>query len=79
MNSWDGLVVPKPFAKITLKYGRPHFIPREISEEDLVSQALKLEGVLNRITDEVDRVGLGHKGDSGHTLHSARGWSRHQG
>ncbi len=79
LNSWDRLVVPKPFAKITLKYGHPHFIPRETSEEDLVSHALKLEGVLNRITDEADRVGLGQRGDSEHTMSSARGRSRHAG
>ena len=76
-NSWDRLVFPKPFAKLTLKYGHPHFIPRETSEEELVSHALELEEVLNRVTDEVDRVGLGQRSDPEHTLHSARGRSQH--
>ena len=64
-NSWDRLVFPKPFAKLTLKYGHPYFIPRETSEEELVSHALELEEVLNR--------------DPEHTLRSARGRSRHAG
>jgi lysophospholipid acyltransferase (LPLAT)-like uncharacterized protein len=54
LDSWDRLVIPKPFAKITLKYGAPQFIPRKATEEELQNQANVLEMELNRITDSVD-------------------------
>jgi lysophospholipid acyltransferase (LPLAT)-like uncharacterized protein len=57
LNSWDRLVIPRPFAKITLKYGVPQFIPRKATEEELRSHATVLEMELNRITDSVDDWG----------------------
>ncbi len=54
-GSWDGMVVPKPFAKITLKYGTPHFVPRELTDDDLARHTARLESELDRVTDYVDR------------------------
>jgi lysophospholipid acyltransferase (LPLAT)-like uncharacterized protein len=57
LNSWDRLVIPKPFARITLKYGAPQFIPRNTTAEELGHHATVLETELNRITDSADDGG----------------------
>ena len=59
MSSWDRLVIPKPFAKITLKYGAPLFIPRTTTEHELEDYGQVVEEELNRITDAVDASGAG--------------------
>lgn len=38
-NSWDGFLVPKPFARVALGYGEPVFVPRDATREDLVRSA----------------------------------------
>ncbi len=79
LKSWDRMVVPKPFAEITLKYDRPYFIPRSASGDDLVAHAIKLEGILNRLTDEVDDVRVAEGGGSPQTLPSGQGSSERPG
>ncbi len=54
VGSWDRLVIPKPFSRLTLRYEAPRAIPRDATEEELGRQATELEELLNRITDEVD-------------------------
>ena len=46
-KSWDRLIVPKPFAKISVQLSDPILIPRELSKEQLEEQRLKLENALN--------------------------------
>ncbi len=54
VDSWDRLVIPKPFTHWTLKYGEPRFIPRNATPEELEMHASELEQILNRIQDDVD-------------------------
>jgi lysophospholipid acyltransferase (LPLAT)-like uncharacterized protein len=42
-SSWDGFMVPKPFARVHLDYGKPIYIERDMSTEEgiaLVQQAM---------------------------------------
>ena len=73
LNSWDRHVIPKPLARITLKYGNPRFIERDATEEDLAMHGRALEEDLNRITDEVDGVAREAGESSPHSLPSAQG------
>ena len=79
LNSWDRLVIPKPFARITVKYGLPVFIPRGATEQELEDYALQLEEVLNRDTDEVDQVSRKPANDPANRLPSAEGRSGRSG
>jgi len=46
-TSWDRLIVPKPFARITIRIPEPLFIPRELNKEQLEEQRKRLEDSLN--------------------------------
>ena len=52
VKSWDKLIVPKPFAKITIRIPELYHIPRDLNKEQLEEQRLKLEGSLNALREE---------------------------
>jgi lysophospholipid acyltransferase (LPLAT)-like uncharacterized protein len=54
VGSWDRMVIPKPFARVTLKYGALQPVPRDATGADLTEHAARLTAELNRITDAVD-------------------------
>ncbi|TVR53174.1 MAG: DUF374 domain-containing protein [Gemmatimonadales bacterium] len=54
VSSWDRFVVPRPFSRIQVRYGPPIHVPRRAGPEELQALAEKLDGELNRITDQVD-------------------------
>lgn len=56
-GSWDRFMVPKPFARIEVRYAPPVHVPRDADEGELERLRQELEVTLNRITDEVDGVG----------------------
>jgi lysophospholipid acyltransferase (LPLAT)-like uncharacterized protein len=56
-GSWDRLMVPKPFARLPVRYDPPVYVPRDADEDELERLRQQLEATLNRITDEVDGVG----------------------
>ncbi|MEX2530294.1 MAG: lysophospholipid acyltransferase family protein [Gemmatimonadota bacterium] len=56
LNSWDRFVVPKPFASLNLKYGEPIPVPRRAGDAEIDALQTRIEGTLNRLTDEVDGV-----------------------
>ena len=53
-RSWDGTLLPAPFARVVCRYGTPPEIPPEASDEDLASLAEELDRRLNALTDAVD-------------------------
>lgn len=57
LGSWDRFLIPGPFARFRVRYGTPHFVPRELGDGSLETHARILEDALNRLTDEVDGVG----------------------
>lgn len=54
---WDRFCVPKPFARVTVRYGRPHTVPRDATREDLERHARELEAEMNAMTEDLDRHG----------------------
>lgn len=44
LHTWDEMLIPKPFAKVRVKYGEPFQVPHDADEE---SYRLKLEEELN--------------------------------
>jgi lysophospholipid acyltransferase (LPLAT)-like uncharacterized protein len=49
VKSWDRLIVPKPFAKITVRIPAFIHVPRELDKEGLEQQRLLLEKSLNNL------------------------------
>ncbi|OGR00666.1 MAG: hypothetical protein A2511_05340 [Deltaproteobacteria bacterium RIFOXYD12_FULL_50_9] len=50
-RSWDRLILPKPFARISMWYGEPLLVPAEIKSKDIEQYRLELEKRLNTLYD----------------------------
>lgn len=73
-DSWDRFMVPRPLARITLEYGEPVRVPRELEEAGRERFARELGGVLDALTARVSGPvddGVYHRG-SGSTGGGAR-------
>lgn len=55
LDSWDRFMIPQPFSRIVVRYGKPYRVPREAPAEELELHARRLQEVLNRMTEEVAR------------------------
>jgi hypothetical protein len=49
LRSWDRFAVPKPFARIRVRYGPAHFIPRESTAEARAEHAIAVASALNAL------------------------------
>ena len=53
LRSWDGFMVPKPFARVTIAYGQPeHFT--ELTAREAAAQAPRMQNALVRLTATTD-------------------------
>ncbi|MDH5759114.1 MAG: lysophospholipid acyltransferase family protein [Gemmatimonadota bacterium] len=52
-RSWDGFRVPRPFSKVTVRYGTPVEVPPEASREQVEALRREVEGELHRLTAQV--------------------------
>ena len=53
-EGWDRFLVPRPFARVKVAYGRPREVPRSAGAAELERHAAELEAELNRLVAEVD-------------------------
>jgi lysophospholipid acyltransferase (LPLAT)-like uncharacterized protein len=53
LGSWDRFLIPKPFARIRLRYGPPHWIERSAGDAELEEHARALEQALNELSEQV--------------------------
>jgi len=51
-GSWDGTLLPGPFARVVVEFSSPIPAPREVGEEAAVAE--HVESVLNEATDRLD-------------------------
>jgi lysophospholipid acyltransferase (LPLAT)-like uncharacterized protein len=57
--SWDGTLLPLPFARVVCHYGHPIAVPANADQGEEEQRRLQLEQELNRLTDELDaRIGF---------------------
>jgi lysophospholipid acyltransferase (LPLAT)-like uncharacterized protein len=54
LPSWDGFLVPKPFARITIEYLRPRFVPPAADRDALERIAEEIGRDLNAGTERLD-------------------------
>ena len=61
LNTWDGLVIPKPFSRVLLRFGKLIPIPAEASDEDLERYQQQLQDSLDRVREfaeaNIEKVG----------------------
>jgi len=60
-RAWDKTIIPYPFSKIVMEFATPFIIPKDISEEDMENLRIKVERILNELTDNADKI-AGYKG-----------------
>jgi hypothetical protein len=56
LRSWDRLIIPLPFARITYIVGEPINVPRHASDDEVEGLRQQLETSLNELTAEADRA-----------------------
>ncbi len=52
IKSWDNFQIPKPFAKLTLVFGEPIYVPENLSVEQQEEWRIKVESALLAITED---------------------------
>ena len=53
-GKWDRFLIPRPFARVKVRYERPMHIARGATPVELEQNGLELENLLNRMTAELD-------------------------
>jgi len=58
-GSWDGTLLPAPFARVVLRFGEPIAVGRDASPEEEAAVVSELDRTLGALTDGLDeRMGL---------------------
>jgi lysophospholipid acyltransferase (LPLAT)-like uncharacterized protein len=61
LNTWDRLVIPKPFSRVLVRVGKLIPVPTEASDEDLERYSADLQAALDRVYEfaeaNVSKVG----------------------
>lgn len=51
LNTWDQLVIPKPFSRIYVRFARKIFVPPEADDADIERYHAEMQAALDRITE----------------------------
>ena len=51
INSWDRMMIPKPFSRVLLRFGKLIYVPRDASEEELARYNDELQSALDRVSE----------------------------
>ena len=61
LNTWDRLMIPKPFSRVLLRFGKLIPVPSSASDEDLERYQQELQASLDRVRefaeDHINKVG----------------------
>ncbi|MFZ0758876.1 MAG: lysophospholipid acyltransferase family protein [Candidatus Sulfotelmatobacter sp.] len=61
LNTWDRLIIPKPFSRVLMRFGKLIPVPADASDEDLERYQQKLQNSLDRVCEfaetNVSKVG----------------------
>jgi lysophospholipid acyltransferase (LPLAT)-like uncharacterized protein len=55
LNSWDRLMIPKPFSKVSLHISRMMTVPSTASHEDLARYHSEMQAALERMRESAER------------------------
>jgi lysophospholipid acyltransferase (LPLAT)-like uncharacterized protein len=51
LNTWDRLIIPKPFSRVLVRFGKLIPVPADASEEDLERYTAELQAALDRVCE----------------------------
>lgn len=51
INSWDRMMIPKPFSRVLIRFGKLIPVPRDASDEDLARYNEGLQAALDRVSE----------------------------
>jgi lysophospholipid acyltransferase (LPLAT)-like uncharacterized protein len=54
LNTWDAIVIPKPFSRAFVRVARKVFVPSDASEEQLSAAHSEMQAALDRVTAYAD-------------------------
>ena len=54
LHSWDRMVIPKPFSRVLVRFGKLIHVPADASDEDLVRYNEELQATLDRVVEFAD-------------------------
>ena len=61
LNSWDRMMIPKPFSRVLVRFGKLIQVPRDATDEDLARYSDELQATLDRLCEfaesNVSKVG----------------------
>lgn len=52
LKTWDKFIIPKPFSRIVIVVGKPHYIEKKSDAETLEHERFKMEKEMNRLIEE---------------------------
>jgi len=52
LNTWDKLIIPKPFARVVIAVGEPAYVAKDLDVHDLEQLQHKMEDELNALSTE---------------------------
>lgn len=51
LKSWDRMMIPKPFSRALVRFGKLIYVPRDASDEDLARYSDELQATLDRVVE----------------------------
>ena len=51
LNSWDRLIIPKPFSRVLVRFGKLIEVPHEAGDEDIDRYQCELQAALDRVRE----------------------------
>lgn len=51
LNSWDRMMIPKPFSRVLVRFGKLIRVPRDASDEELARYNEELQATLDRVCE----------------------------
>jgi len=62
LNTWDRLMIPKPFSRVLMRFGKLIPVPRDATDEDIERYQQELQASLDRVCEfaeaNIQKVGL---------------------
>jgi lysophospholipid acyltransferase (LPLAT)-like uncharacterized protein len=55
-KAWDHTILPHPVSEMFIDFHPPFKVPSNLSESELEEWRVKVEDILNQLTDRVDRI-----------------------
>ncbi len=55
-RSWDRFMLPKPFSRVIIRFGRPIHVPSKINTDEFEALCLKIEQQLKDLYEDTDHI-----------------------